>query len=93
MEFTQLFWIAFTVLSALPLMVPAIRVKVMEGAHLEKLRKIEKKRKVIQGSFSHSQAGDQRLPRCTMRPYQTGKKKVLQKSNHKKFDVKLIVYR
>ncbi len=44
MQFTQLFWIAFSLLFALSLIVPVIRKKFLERARLEKLRELEKKR-------------------------------------------------
>ena len=44
MQFTQIFWIAFAILSALTFIIPAIRKKVLERARLNKLRELEKKR-------------------------------------------------
>jgi len=44
MQFTQIFWIAFAIISALTFIIPAIRMKVLDRARLEKLQDLEKKR-------------------------------------------------
>jgi ClpP class serine protease len=55
MEFTEIFWIIFGVLSVLSFIVPALRKKYLERARLVKLRELEKKRESRAITLIHRQ--------------------------------------
>ena len=55
MNFTEIFWIIFGVITLLSVVVPAIRMKYLQQARLAKFKQLEEKRKSRVISLIHRQ--------------------------------------